>query len=315
MAEGTDRIKEPDGETILHQEVHIDDSSGAPLQTSFGPIELFEATEDNIPLHPTIMACGKRRTGKTTSLDNLMEKTMRHIPFGIVMTATKMNGFWQTRVPERFVFQGWREDILAAFTARQKKLVAKLGKKDPRTFAFIILDDVIADQKAIRYSKLINSFFVEGRHMNATILITTQYMKGVGPMVRGNVDIAILQPIYSIADREVIRDLYGGFMAKKDFMRLMDEVVGTEEAEDSTAAAPKLKVRVMMVQDWRQTCNIQEKFKYWCPVHSDDVPPYRLCRPEYWKEDKDVGGGALGGVPTRKKSLVSTLDEVSGVLR
>lgn len=311
MAEGSDDIKEPDGDTITVKKVRIADD-GKPIDTSFGPIEEFEATEENIPLHPTIMACGKRRTGKTTSLDNLMEKTMRHIPFGIVMTSTKMNGFWQTRVPERFVFQGWREDILAAFTARQKKLVAKFGKKDPRTFAFIILDDVIADQKAIRYSKLINSFFVEGRHMNATILITTQYMKGVGPMVRGNVDIAILQPIYSIADREVIRDLYGGFMAKKDFMRLMDEVVGTEEAPDSTASAPKMKVRVMMVQDWRQTCNIQEKFKYWCPKHSDDVPPYKLCLPKYWKKDDSEGFGNNDASAAKpKKALADTLEEVS----
>ena len=280
------------------------------IHTHLGPVYEFEATEENIPMHPSILAAGKRRTGKSTSLDNLMEKTMQHIPFGIVMTETKMNGFWQTRVPERFVFQGWREDILIKLVERQKMMIKKYGKEDPRTFAFIVLDDVIADQKAIRWSKTINSFFVEGRHINITVLLTTQYMKGIGPMVRGNMDIVFLQPIYSLLDRQTIQELYGGFLPKKDFMQLMDEIVMTEEQPGSTAYDPKLKVRIMVVQDWRQTCDVSLKFKYWVPVHSKEVPPYRLCHPDYWKKSAEEEIDDLVTRPPRK-ALVDTIDEVS----
>ena len=45
---------------------------------------------------------------------------------------------------------------------RQKKLVAEYGVKDPRIRAFIILDDVIADQKTIRWSADLARFFVLG---------------------------------------------------------------------------------------------------------------------------------------------------------
>lgn len=45
---------------------------------------------------------------------------------------------------------------------RQKKAVAKYGVKDPRIAAFIILDDVISDQKVIRWSADLARFFVEG---------------------------------------------------------------------------------------------------------------------------------------------------------
>lgn len=31
----------------------------------------------------------------------------------------------------------------------------------------------------------INSLFVEGRHLLITVLITTQHVKGVGPLIRG----------------------------------------------------------------------------------------------------------------------------------
>lgn len=46
---------------------------------------------------------------------------------------------------------------------RQKKLVAEYGLKDPRIRAFIILDDVIADQKTIRWSADLARFFVLGK--------------------------------------------------------------------------------------------------------------------------------------------------------
>lgn len=286
-------------------------ASKPTLQTCCGPIDYFEATEENIPNHPAILAAGKRRTGKSTSLDNLMFQTMQHIPFGMVMSDTTTNGFWQQRVPPRYVFQGWRSDILQALVARQNRLIDKYGRDDPRTSAFIIFDDVIADQTAIRYSKEINQFFVQGRHLNITVLITTQYMKGIGPMVRGNMDIVIIQPIYAINDRETIQGLFGAFIPKKDFLRLMDEVVYAEELEGSTAKHPKLKMQVMVVQDWRQSCEPQKKFKYWNPVHSKELPPYRLCHPKYWE-------GKLGddqpAAPTKKrKKLSDVLEECCSV--
>jgi len=198
---------------------------------------------------------------------------------------------------------------------RQKALIKKWGKEDPRTFAFVILDDVIADQKAIRWSKNINSFFVEGRHINITVLLTTQYMKGIGPMIRGNMDIAFLQPIYSVLDRNVIHELYAGFMPKRDFMNLMSEIINVEELEGSTAHDPKLNMRIMVVQDWRQTDDVSLKFCWWDPKHSDQLEPYRLCHPCYWKEDPvSQVGAVVDEHSTERKALVDTLDEVSSVL-
>ena len=74
----------------------------------------------------------------------------------------------------------------------------------------------------------------------------------------------------------------------------------------------------MVVEDWRQTPDIETKFRYWLPVHSDAVPPYRLCDPVYWKddplEDAGKGIGEGGGGRMKRKDLVHTLDEVNSVL-
>jgi hypothetical protein len=49
----------------------------------------------------------------------------------------------------------------------------------------VILDDVIADQKTIRWSADLCRFFVQGRHLAITVFIASQYLKGVGPVSRG----------------------------------------------------------------------------------------------------------------------------------
>ena len=58
--------------------------------------------------------------------------------------------------------QGLRQDVLNWLVQRQRKFVTKYGLNDPRIAAFIVLDDVIADQKVIRWSADLARFFVEG---------------------------------------------------------------------------------------------------------------------------------------------------------
>jgi hypothetical protein len=98
------------------------------------------------------------------------------------MSNTSYAGYWEQLVPRKQIVQGLRQDWLDWIVARQKKAIAEFGIDDPRIAAFLILDDVIADQKAIRWSADLNSFFVEGRHLAITVLIASQYVKGVGPV-------------------------------------------------------------------------------------------------------------------------------------
>lgn len=65
-------------------------------------------------------------------------------------------------MPKRHIVQGLRQDVLDWLINRQKTAVAKYGIEDPRIAAFIVLDDVIADQKVIRWSADLARFFVQG---------------------------------------------------------------------------------------------------------------------------------------------------------
>jgi len=137
--------------------------TGAGVTDSIvGPIREWLPIPENLPNHPTMAFFGKRRTGKSTTITNLAYHCCQNIPFGIVMSDTAYAGYWDKIVPKRHIVQGLRQDVLDWLINRQKKAVAKYGIKDPRIAAFIILDDVIADQKVIRWSADLARFFVQG---------------------------------------------------------------------------------------------------------------------------------------------------------
>lgn len=68
-----------------------------PIQTCVGPIGEFQLDPDNFPRHPSVVLFGQRRTGKTFTLRHIMAACFSDIPFGIVLTRTSMNGFWQRK--------------------------------------------------------------------------------------------------------------------------------------------------------------------------------------------------------------------------
>jgi len=103
-------------------------------------------------------------------------------------------------------------------------------------------------------------------------------------MVRGNCDYLFLQPIYNKSQRETLWDLEAAFMEKKEFSKLMDEVIHRELLPGNTAATPRKKVRIMVSADFEDSCLPQEKFYHFTPVRIDDLPPFRLCHPKYWDE-------------------------------
>lgn len=64
----------------------------------------------------------------------------------------------------------------------------------------------------------LNSFFVEGRHLCISVFITSQHVKGIGPMIRGNMDLVVLQPIFQIESRQVLHGLYAGLRVEEKIL-------------------------------------------------------------------------------------------------
>lgn len=295
-----------------------------PIGTVVGPIGKFVLGDQTFPIHPAVAAFGKRRTGKSYSFRWWMYKCFRHIPFGVVFTNTTINGFWSKYVPDWLVFQGLPKHQMDVLVKRQKTAIAKWKKEHPKETAensdayknapelaaFCVFDDVISDRVAMQWNEVIASFFVEGRHLCISVFITSQHVKGIGPLLRGNMDVVLLQPIFQREARMVLADLYGGFMDRPDFLKLMNQVVRSENLEGSTPKNPKLYVRTMVVNDFENSPDPQLKFKWSEAENPDDIEPgWRLCDDKYWKvQDNRI---AMGPAP-EERDPVSQLNDITG---
>lgn len=174
---------------------------------------------------------------------------------------------------------------------------------------------MIADQKKIRWSADLNAFFVEGRHLGITCLIASQYVKGVGPMVRQNCDYIFVQPIYNSNQRQTLWEMEAAFLDKKVWYELMDTVIRRWNLPGATLAEPRKKVRIMVSVCSEETPHPQEKLFHWTPVHSSELPAFKLCHPSYWKQSQTRSPWGEAEDKRSKADKISAAFEKLGALQ
>ena len=218
------------------------------------------------------------------------------------------------------MFKDLQTDKMQAFIDRQMSVIEKWRhdhaeevekdndcyKRVPELAAFCILDDVISDRVAVQWSKQLNYFFVNGRHLCCSVFITSQHVKGIGPMIRGNMDIVCLQPIFQLAARMELHDMYAGSMDRNLFFQMMNCIVKDENLEGSTPQDPKKYVRTMFINDFENTTNPHIKYKW---SEAEDPGDFKLLHPEYWKKQENVIAG-----PPKPRHTVDEIDELDEVM-
>eukprot|EP00741_Cyanophora_paradoxa_P016634 tig00020939_g16063.t1 len=99
-------------------------------------------------------------------------------------------------------------------------LAGKEDPVDPRFF--VLLDDVISDAR-LRYDEALNELFVAGRHYKIMTLITTQYAKGINPVLRSNTDLAVIFKCSQAMQREALAKEWGTSYPQRAFYYLLDK--------------------------------------------------------------------------------------------
>ena len=188
--------------------------------------DLSEFNPEDIKLDGTVVAVGKRRTGKSWVFRNLMYLMKDKIPAGIVISQTdELNKFWRQYIPKKFIYNRYEPEILDAVFKRQKKILNNNAltekEKDEQAPFFILLDDVIADQR-LRHDPNLMELFVSGRHYRLFVLITTQYAKAITPCIRGNTDYCFIMKCIQQRQREALWEDFGDFLTKDAFAQILD---------------------------------------------------------------------------------------------
>lgn len=239
-----------------------------PSLNMFDPM----SEDKGFKLDSTVVAVGKRRTGKSWIFRNILYLLKDQFPAGICISQTdELNKFWRQYMPKKYIFNKYSPEILDAVFMRQKKILnnPELTKKQKEKQApfFVILDDVISDPAFQRNEPQIKELFVAGRHYKLFVLITTQYAKAITPTLRGNTDFLFILKTVQQRQREALWEDFADFLTKDAFSQMIDAY--TEDNETLVVnTCPDNKVTPMDMMYW------------WKAVDPGD---FKIGSKEYWE--------------------------------
>lgn len=198
----------------IHEKDHPDDPDDIIIGrwrsgTSGRVIEVRQWEWNKLGLDYTIVAYGKRRTGKTHILKALSFQLRRYFPTVIVFTKTAFNGELRKMYPEAYIFDEMDEGRLMTIIEAQKAAVKEVKKQPqpwPNRRLLLIFDDVLSDDHGPRYNKKMHKMFFEGRHYWISFFVTSQDSKGLPPGLKQNTDLTFILPIQARRDRETVSD-------------------------------------------------------------------------------------------------------------
>lgn len=227
---------------------------------------------------PTILMLGKRNTGKSFLISDLLFYN-QDCPVGAVVSGTEAgNGYYGKMVPRIFVHNEYHpvivENVLKSqkIKIKERKMELNAYKKsniDPRSI--FILDDCLFDNSWTR-DKVMRFIFMNGRHWKIMMILTMQYPLGMPPILRSNIDYIFILRENITSNRKRIYDNYAGmFPTFEVFCQIMDQCTENYEC-------------LVIVNN--ADSNKLEDQVFW--YKADPHPPFRLGAKEYWEMSEEL---------------------------
>ena len=226
---------------------------------------------------------GKRGTGKTTLVTDILYHK-KHIPVGIAMSGTEEgNSYYQDFIPDLFVYNEYKSDVMQRIIDRQKKLVKK---KQPNSHCFCLVDDCMYDKSMIR-DKLIRGVFMNGRHWNIFFMLTMQYCMDLSPDLRANIDYVFILRENIIQNREKIwKNFFGIFPNYDMFSQVMNTCTENYECLvlDNTAKSNKI-----------------EDVVFWYKAKIRPPGTFKIGSPQFWNCHRSHYNSRYDDEPEKKE--------------
>jgi len=234
-----------------------------------------------------IVLIGKKDTGKSFLVRDILANTRSCFPVGTVISGTEVaNPFFQDMVPSKLIHDKYSPGIVMNAIKRQlavkqqrnhdKKSHGGNSNSDPR--AFLILDDCLYDKSWINEEST-RYVFMNGRHIDMVTLITMQYPLGITPNLRTNVDFVFILRENNITNRKRIYDNYAGmFPTFEMFCQFMDQCTENYEC--------------LVIANGVQSNKLEDQV-FW--YKASDHPSFRLCDDSLWANNAPFSSTMLEG--------------------
>lgn len=235
---------------------------------------------------PMIVVIGKKDTGKSFLVRDVMAHTKDCFPVGTVISATElMNEFFQHMVPSKLIHDKYKPAIVENVIIRQMNIKSARNKDkklrngnssiDPR--AFLILDDCLYESKSWINEESTRYMFMNGRHIDVMTIITMQYPLGITPNLRTNVDFIFILRETITKNRRIIYENYAGmFPTFEMFCDFMDQC--TED------------YHCLVICNGIQSNRLEDQV-FW--YKASDHPDFRMCNEALWADNKPFTSAML----------------------
>jgi len=201
---------------------------------------------------PTIVVIGKRGSGKSTLITDLLYH-MHKIPMFICMSGTEEgNGFYGKYMHPLCIHGDYKKEITSNMIRQQRIKLKKCRKAgiDPDTRpdlgVGLLLDDCGYDKK-IMSQKDIRLIFMNGRHWKICFIVSLQYMMGMPPDLRTNIDyVFCLRENITANQKRLFDYFFGCFKKFSHFQEAFNECTNNYECLvlDNTSKSTRVEDNV-----------------------------------------------------------------------
>lgn len=221
---------------------------------------------------------GKRRTGKTFAATWLAEQGKDYFPYGLVITDTRLNYYWQQHFPDDQVHE-FDPVFMEMFKREHGKFIDKWNRsqwmKDHiNPYRLIIMDDVVNNR--FRYNDHVLDFATKGRHFKCSVWIMTQYPKLVATGVRSNMDYCFIFFTKTLNEKMAIAEEYLNTVDAKDAMAFITHHTQMDEGG---------KQRNVLVLDIVKNSPWVYENVYKCQPKK--TSPFVIGCLDFWKQDME----------------------------
>ena len=224
---------------------------------------------DDMKKHRIICLIGKRSTGKSVLLRDIMYHVSQKVDFGVAMTPTEDTAaMFREHMPTNLIYNGFNSNKLESMLSMQRDL----GRNNKQRDLFVLMDDCMYDKKMLK-SVVIRDLFMNGRHYKVMYMTCMQYIMDMPPDLRTNVDYVFALKENILANKQKLWKYFFGMFEKfDDFNKVMDRC--TENFG-------------VLVLDNTVPSNKIDDIVFWYRAELK-LPPFFMGKNKFWKLSRNL---------------------------
>ena len=170
-------------------------------------------------VNKTTSLLAKRNSGKSVLLKHLVEaERHKFSKIYVICPTEKINRFYSDIVCEECIFDSYDEKWVDKLISKMTEINANKPTKERKNI-LLILDDCVSDTN-FHQSPTIKKLFLRGRHINISLLITTQYIHLISPSMRTNLDYLFCGQMNKQSIDLLTTEFLSGDIEKSEFIKM-----------------------------------------------------------------------------------------------